>query len=800
MRFSSSLFAVSALLVLAAACGDSSGPKIGPASQVTVATAPTATGTVRTSIGTFAVKVADANGNGVAGNVVNFFASGGGGIDFAPASATSDASGIATTTVTLGTKTGTVQLVANATGISAPASATVTATPGPPASLVTTPKSVRFFPFGSPVPITYTLHDGRFVSLGDTARVGYVLQDEFANAVTGATVTFAIGDPTLVSVDPQGLVRTLRAGGSTTITVSSGGRSDTVGVAVLASGTSLCTGIAAPTTVAVGAVVAAQGANICVPGGASASAEYTAIAYNSSTTGSTRISATISALGVGSAPSSLLVPSTSGPLFSRSASGLAASPTKVLDEGFHQRLLTEARSLKGLFGTARAVRSARLSATRTSGGIFSPSVSFSVIPSNVAVGDIVRLNVSESSCTAAIMRGFRVTAIGTKSIVLADTLNPAGGFTNADYVRFAARFDTLVFPLDVDNFGAPSDLDANGKVAVLFTKYVNELTPANSGSFVGGFFHPRDLFPKTATNGLQACATSNEGEMFYMLVPDPTGVVNGNTHTVGFVDTLTVSVLAHEFQHLINAGRRLYVNTGAQDFEESWLNEGLSHIAEELLYYRESGMQSRQRLTDALIRSNAAKYAIWKADAASNFSRLLDYIENPGAASPIDEANDELSTRGASWSFLRYAVDRAFTSDAGVWSRFSNSIQTGLGTVADGLLTDPRSFLADFALANYLSDLGINNDPRFIHQSWNYRDIFSKTFGNRVNGVFTPLGYYPLQFAGLPDGVASAVSVKGGSASYYRLAVPAGREALLTFASGQGPPDASLVFSVVRTK
>jgi hypothetical protein len=244
----------------------------------------------------------------------------------------------------------------------------------------------------------------------------------------------------------------------------------------------------------------------------------------------------------------------------------------------------------------------------------------------------------------------------------------------------------------------------------------------------------------------------------------------------------------------------MYVNTTAEEFEDSWLNEGLSHIAEELLYYRESGMQPRQHLTDALIRPTAAKYAHWKADASSNFSRLLDYIEDPGGASPIDDVNDELSTRGAAWAFLRYAVDRAFTSDAGVWLRFSNSVQTGLNTVQDGLLTDPRPYLSDFALANYIGDLGINSDPRYIHKSWNYRDIFSKTFGSRNNGVFVPLGSYPLRISGVSDGVASPVNVRGGSASYYRLAVPPGREALLTLASGQGAPNSSLVFTVVRTK
>ncbi len=776
--------ATMSLLVLVAACGsDASGPKIGPASNVTVTASPTASGTVKTSLGAFSVKVADANGNGVAGNTVNFFASGGGGVNFSPSSMVSDASGIATTTVTLGTKIGSIQLTANATGVSTGASVTVAATAGPLATLVTTPKFMRFF------------------SAGDTARITYILEDEFANAVTGAPLTFAVGDPTLVSVDPQGLVRALRPGGSTTITASAGGRSDTVGVNVLALGASVCTGIATPSAMAVGSVVTVQGANLCLTGAASAGSEYTIVAYNARSDGSSLLSVNLFASGVAAPPSTFTAPSSAGPLLSRAATGVSGAPTKRLDETFHQRLLSSSRSMNRLFSLARSTRNARLSASRASSGRLAPSSpSLSSIPSTVAVNDIVRLNVSSSSCSGAIIRAFRVTAIGAKAIVLADTLNPANGFSDADYVKFAARFDTLVYPLDVNNFGAPSDLDANNKVAVLFTKYVNELTPSNSDSFVGGFFHPRDLFPKVDSNGLQGCATSNEGEMFYMLVPDPTGVVNGNRHTLGFVDTLTVGVLAHEFQHLINAGRRIYVNTGAENFEETWLNEGLSHIAEELLYYHESGMLPRSGLTDATIRPSASKYAIWKADASSNFSRLYEYIEDPGSSSPIDAVNDELSTRGAAWSFLRYAVDRAFTSDVGVWSRFTNSIETGLNTVADGLLTDPAPYLADFALANYISDLGISSDPRFKHKSWNYRDIFANTFGSRATGVFVPNGYYPLKLTGLPDGVAKSTGVRGGSASYFRLAVPSAKEALVTFSSVQGAPSSSFVFYAVRTK
>ncbi|HKH91715.1 MAG TPA: Ig-like domain-containing protein [Gemmatimonadaceae bacterium] len=766
------------VLGLAVACGDSSGPKIGPPATMSVTTLPAPSGPVRTSVGAFAVKVADANGNGVPGVSVGFSANALG-IEFSPASDTTDASGIATTVVTLGHRAGSATITALVAGVSAPASATVTATAGAAASLVTTPKAMRFF------------------NIGDSARITYTLRDEFSNLVSGATLAFSVGDPTLVSVDPSGLVKVLRNDGKSTITVSASGRQDTVGVTVLAFGATECTGVVLPRAMSVGAVATVQGGNVCLPGDATSGSEYAVIAYNSSTKGSLFAGATIKALGLAGPPSSLRMPTISGPLLTRSPTGLTVVAPKVLDEDFHLRLLRDARSLRRMFGAARSARDAHRAAPRTSEGGLAPSASAShtVIPSTVQLNEIVNLNVSPSDVIE--VRGFRVVAIGATNIMLADTLNPANGFSDADYVRFAARFDTLVYPVDVDNFGAPSDIDGNGKVAVLFTKRVNQLTPANSGSFVGGFFHPRDLFPPSADN-----PGSNEGEMFYMLVPDPTGTVNGNRHTVGFVDTLTTAVLAHEFQHLINASRRTFVNTAAEGFEEIWLDEGLAHIAEELLYYRESGMQPRQRLTDALIRSTATKYGMWRADVASNFLRLLEYIDAPGSASPIDDIGSGLATRGAAWAFLRYSVDRAFTSDADVWKRFANSTVTGLKTVEAALLTDPQPYLADFALANYISDLGVNNDPRYIHQSWNYRNIFSSTFGSRVDGVFTPLGYYPIKLTGLVDDVSTAVSVKGGSASYYRLAVPAGKEALVTFASSQG--EAALndpfVFTVVRTK
>jgi hypothetical protein len=274
--------------------------------------------------------------------------------------------------------------------------------------------------------------------------------------------------------------------------------------------------------------------------------------------------------------------------------------------------------------------------------------------------------------------------------------------------------------------------------------------------------------------------------MFYMIVPDPLGVVNGNKFTRGTVDTLTTGILAHEFQHLINASRRLYVNTSASDFEETWLNEGLSHVAEELLYFRESGFTPRSRLTSQAIIDSRAHFDTWVADDASNFVRFYLYLLDPANHSPID-AGDALETRGATWAFLRFAVDQSFASDADVWQRFANSTTTGFGTLAFGLQRDPEPLLRNFAIANSGGALA---DPRLVHPSWNYRDVFT--------GVFD-VGAYPLAVGRLKEATAVAVSARGGSAGYYKFAVPPGVQTLLTFGSSQSPPNGNLSFMVVRT-
>ena len=772
-------------MLVSVSCGgaDVVAPRVGPPAFISVTTAPTPSVTVGAAAGTMTVRVTDASGAAVAGALVRFSA--GVTLTVAPDTARTDAAGEARTVVLAGTTSGAATVAATVGGTNLIARASVFVAAGPAVLIVVTPKTARVY------------------YVGDTVRFTAVALDRYGNRLTVDSLRFATADSSLLRVDASGVVTALRPDGVSAVIASAGPHNDTATVSVTAAGVTPCTGVAVPSGMAVGALATFSGVSSGCISGAASGAEYALVAFNGARDGSVSLSATITPTGLTSAPTSpldALAPSASAlvPL-ARGASVM----TLVPDEAFHLRL----RERAGATVRARANGARRWYATRprartrTSISGFDVAPSYSAIPASPSVGDIVRVNVNANrDCTSPAYRGARVAAISSKAIVLADTLNPANGFSDADFARYAARFDTLVYPLAASAFGVPTDIDGNGRVAILFTRAVNELTPPGASSFVAGFFYGRDLLPAT---GAGACAGSNEGELLYMLVPDAAGVVNGNVRRIGFVDSMTTGVLAHEMQHLINSSRRLYVNQGAATEEAVWLNEGLSHVAEELLYYRESGKLPRSNLGDDAIRVSApASYEYFKTDLSANFARLTSYLRDPGSNSPVAN-DDQLPTRGATWSFLRYAADQLYPADGDVWSRFDNSTVTGLGTLQAvfGGATDLSQLFQDWAVTNLLDDTGLSANARFAHRSWNFRNLFGQTFGSYddTRTVFTPLGY-PLAVAALADGVNARVRVRGLSASYYRLAVRGGREALLSFTSGLDAPSPSLQFILVRTK
>jgi hypothetical protein len=109
-----------------------------------------------------------------------------------------------------------------------------------------------------------------------------------------------------------------------------------------------------------------------------------------------------------------------------------------------------------------------------------------------------------------------------------------------------------------------------------------------------------------------------------------------------------------------------------------------------------------------------------------NLARLSDYLGAPEANAPYTN-NDSLATRGATWSFLRYAADRAVAAgapnDSAFYYRLVNSTRTGLPNLqaalagASGGTVALPDWFRDWAVAAYADDLVTGLDARFTSRA-----------------------------------------------------------------------------------
>ena len=636
---------------------------------------------------------------------------------------------------------------------------------------------------------------------GQTGIVGAMLASPIVFEVTstsdapvsGVTVTFAVTSgngtvaPTTAVTDANGTASTQLTLGNTTgaVEVTATVQGGTLVARATAMATQVASGdcTSSAASLSVGQVITGlTGTWLCVAGG-SAGGEFALVPFNTALDGSAATPFVAQAGGVSATAVASLTPNEgSFNVLGGGATGPAALASLALTRTLDARLrASERRDLTPLIAGARTWMRARQ--RTTSGSV--PGLSLSVVPSTASVGQFVTLNAnSESACSAPDLRTGRVAAVSNKAIIVADTSNPASGYTDADFASIAATFDNLVDPTDTKAFGSPTDIDGNGHVVLFFTRAVNELTPARSTSYVAGFFYARDLFPSAPTPGFQACAASNGGEMFYLLVPDPNGVVNGNKFTKDNVTRVVIATLGHEYQHLINASRRMYVNTGATDFEVTWLDEGLSHVAEELLFYAQTGLTPRANIDATRLRSSSAFVDAFNNEAISNFDRLENYLGAPSSNSPFAD-NDDLATRGATWSFLRYAADHTGSDDGTTWFQLVNSTTSGLANLQQVFGSDLTTLARDWATSGVADDAA-TTDARYQQPSWNMRSIF---------GALESNGAYPLATTML-GASPTTVSVLGGSAAYLRFALAAGQTATVQLSS----LPSNIQLTLVRTR
>ena len=594
---------------------------------------------------------------------------------------------------------------------------------------------------------------------GGAQSLSAVVRTAVGNLADDQSVTWGSSDPAIATVDAGGNVSALSPG-RVVISATAGSRSGATTIDV-------CPNLAVGEAWAGAMPVASQ---LCFAGQASG-AEYTYMPVNLSTSSALSLSVT------GTGIQAVTGPPTPNRLPGGAPALLLSGPTGS-DVGVLERASAQTQPLLGRAASRIAARGAR-------GGLRR-----SITPGVPTVGQLMSLNVAQGCSGTADNRIGMVRKIGAHAIIVSDTANPAGGFTTAQYDSIALEFDSLSYPVDSTNFGAPTDVDGNGRIILFYTRGVNELSPPATAVSSFGYFTNRDVFSADPVSG---CERSNEGEILYMLVPDPTGAVNSNVRTVSAVRGSGSRTMAHELQHLINAFRRVYV-TGASSFEQPWLDEGLSQVAEELMFYRTSvGLAPRQNIVLGNLNTGpqaSRRVAAYNTYQNNNFTLFRSWLQRPDTTGAFVTSTPAGSAfRGVLWAFLRYASDRVNGSDAAFWQSLVNSNLEGKANLQNAIGASPDAWLRDFTAAMYADDNAFTVDAAYKQPSWNFRSVYGG------------LGGFPLLARQLANATPLTLSYsRGGGTAYTRFGVPASTFASVSALSGGSVPSSPYGVIVVRTK
>ncbi len=392
---------------------------------------------------------------------------------------------------------------------------------------------------------------------------------------------------------------------------------------------------------------------------------------------------------------------------------------------------------------------------------------------------------ANTSCSGqfATVRG-EVRYVGQHAVIYQDLAAPGGGLSESDFAELGETFDSDLYNVGTRAFGAESDLDGDGRVAILLTPVVNQLTETASCdvSFIAGFFLALDINPGSADD-----PRSNQAEVFYSIVPDPEGEVSCN-FTVDRVRRQVSTTFIHEFQHMISFHQHVILR-GVMPVA-LWLNEGLSHLAEELaaLHFSDTGDSAR-----------------FQRFAVGNLINAYDYLFDPASVFVIPgEGTGTLEERGAGWLFLRWVVDQ-YGDD--VVRRMLETQLTGSSNIAAVTGSAFDQLLTDWFLANWVSDLPDSiladavKPDRLRFETWNFRTTFGG-FNEQLEDRF-PRAFPIIPRSLTPTGFDRSDVLRAGSGDYYEIVQPPndpGFTVMFTEPSGQALVGAVPRLSVIRIR
>jgi hypothetical protein len=556
---------------------------------------------------------------------------------------------------------------------------------------------------------------------------------------------------------------TLCAPGSAAVTVTVNGRaSNTVNQSAEIRGTTVTAGVGSQQVIA-------QGNDPCLQFPATANSEeyIVGVQYVDETVTNLQ-SLNVGLVAAGAAGPALLEP------FSLASVPLFRSPNTARAERWRRHRAAEIEFRQRERATIEPML-AGLAASRARAGIRAADAVAS-IPNNLTVGATVSIRVPDRDanlCDDFAEVTTTVKAISTRSVWLEDNANPAGGFTTAEYNTLAQQFDDNIWATNTDYFGMPSDLDGDGRVAIVVTKEVNE-------AGVLGFTATTDQFPRSQ------CSSSNFGEVYYGIATDAAGAF-GDSYTKDEALEDAPLLIAHEVTHIIQFAIRLALGATSAQLPAIYELEGGATLAEEVNGHAfggrapggNFGFEIAFNCSDPPNCNTGPDEINWYL---GGFIDLILYYGFETASSRVAGAPEQCSwldlptngnngpcllegreVYGVPWSLLRFISDQygsQFTGgEAELHRRLINGTTRGFANIERVINTPMRDVLARWAATLYADDRVTNLDQSLRLTSWNLDSV--------RNALVESAQLVPKSrtFSGFNE----TVSVRAGSTAYYRV-------------------------------
>jgi hypothetical protein len=367
------------------------------------------------------------------------------------------------------------------------------------------------------------------------------------------------------------------------------------------------------------------------------------------------------------------------------------------------------------------------------------------------VGDMRTFSVcADLNCSAFQTVNATAKTVSGHMALYVDNLAPANGLTQTDFDSLGALFDARLYAIDTTAYGRESDIDGNSVVVVLMTNVVNKLVTrlqCENQGFVAGFFFGADIDPLFASD-----PRVNHGEVFYSIVADPDSTLSCR-HSVSQLKNLVPVTFIHEFQHMISYNQHVLLRGGNP--QVTWLDEGMSHFAEEL------GGRS-------FLPGDPTTFSTFTIGDLFNAYSYLDSTDTHFLA--FSSGIGTLAERGSAWLFMRFLVDQtatdtSFAAVTVVTRALEQTNQVGGAAIATVTGLPFATLDERWALANYVSDLpGFTAPPELRYISWSFRATYASLNQQRPSIFTKPFPLTPPSSTG--PALTLGGTLRAGSAVY----------------------------------